>query len=504
MPREERLYSHTSERPANLTKTGKFRISSGVPEELRLLLTESVDWAGVPVDPELLRIRDAFEGGPAAISEKYHSRPNSCDPDIWEEHKPLLTFVNVTRPAARCWVAAVYAGDIVRNVEGTLHGNIIERWVNSVEYQQACIDWCENAIVYGTAVAAPIFEPGEAEGDEGEIWTWLPDPVYTRIIVADDDPRRVVAVIECLADRIQFYTLWGEGWMNVDGRNAFVARNLSWLPVEIAYGIDRRHRGQIMGLSLVSDSVNWSHRLTSVAFNVGLLQKQQTASIFVIIGELAKLKGWREGLPDNESRAGAHLELPEGFDAKFLTPDAKIAESIAVMKVFIGLQATSESIPQDVVDATLTQSVGSAEAARIRAIPLVQRTRLLVPVWIAREKNLILCGTAVVDYFLSRGQQSRKRQLAKSVKAEIRNTPQVIPESRNEITQDVIARVAAGLITPEDAIRELNRGKTPDEIAAIAAEYRNKIARDAAQKSAQQAIQGAAAFTPRDHETRRA
>ncbi len=87
------------------------------------------------------------------------------------------------------------------------------------------------------------------------------------------------------------------------------------------------------------------------------------------------------------------------------------------------------------------------------------------------------------------------QQLAESVSTEIRNNPRVIPESRNEVTQDVIARVAAGLITPEDAIRELNPGKTPAEIAAMAAEYRDTVTRHAAQKSAQQAIQGAASLT---------
>lgn len=468
---------------------GELRVPAGVPAALYDTVKDLINKCKSPRDPELVRIRDHYEGGDRAISGAYCQRPPNMNTKLWDINRQLLTHVNLCRPSARCWTAAVYSGEVSRKIISNPYA-LIRDWVGSELYGQLIYDWIENAVVYGTSVVVPLYDEVNDDLD-----AWLPDPVYTHIITDPLDCRRITCVAECKPDRIQWIATWGEGVITKDA-SMFVQRDFGWLPVAVAYGIDRRSRGEIYGLSLIRDAVAWSIRCTAVAYNISLLQKQQTKSILTRIGDLDRLGQMQQTVPTVASTDGGSMDLPEGFKAEFISPDPKIAESLDVIKAYVGLLATATSIPADVLDANLTSSVSSAEAARIRAIPLIQKARQLVPIWRSNEAWLILAATALIDYYTSGGYPINVRDVRARCQVEVQITPNILPVSPNELTQDLIAQLGAGLITPEDAILRVNPNRPAEDVKAMADAIRDKQTQaGSAVQHAQQVLQETASLS---------
>ena len=408
-------------------------------------------------DRELVAVRDFWEGGEAAISDRYFPRPEGCEVRDWIQFRRLLTLVNLVRPSVRCWTAAVYGGQVNRVISQNPYRPCIDSWVHSVEYGEAIQAWMENAVLYGTSVAIPTWDP-----DTDELGVWLPCPLHTYVFTDPLNVRKVQGVAEVTKERITYWSVWGNGYMTRTA-SEHTPSSIGWLPVAIAYGSDRRHSGEPYGISLVRDAVAWSQRATDISFNLAILQKLQTRAYLVLIGnpELSadKTDSWG---PDKA------LKMDIGADAKFITPDAKIKETIDILKNVLGLLATSSSIPNDVLDSTLTVQVGSAESARIRALPLLQRARQLVPVWSSNETNLILAMTGLLEYQATQAPIGIKDLRARTV-TDVQIVPNILPVSPNELTQDIIARLTVGLITPEDAVRQLYPNKPDAAVAAMAA-----------------------------------
>lgn len=421
---------------------------------------------------DLARIRHHYEGGKDAISSRYFPKPPRMTDTLWSQNKLLLSHVNLVRPSVRCWTSAVYGGESSRRVISNPVADVISPWLSSQDYYETVTGWIDDAVTYGTAVLVPIYNVAT-----GELYVWSPDPVCTWIYADPQDVRSVQAIAEVKKESIQYMTLTGEGFVSKEAATHRQVDFGGFLPVAIAYGVNRLRRGEVYGLSLVQDSVDWSIRTTAVAYNVSLLQKQQTRAIMLRIGNLEMLSAVQEGGTGSksvtEASDGGSMDLPEGFTAEFISPDPKIKESLDILKSFIGLLATATSIPQDVLDATLTESVSSAEAARIRAIPLVQAARQLLPAWRRNEQNLVLAATARVMYEMTPAPIDIAA-LRRSVQTEIVINSRIIPTSPNEETQDLIAQVSVGLKTAEDAIRQVNPLKSDAEITAMAEEMRKR------------------------------
>jgi hypothetical protein len=440
-----------------------FKIPGNLPADIKDWLKQLTKVTG-PRDGDLLKIREQFEGGDKAICEKYFPCPDGMERKDWHQFRRLLVHVNLVRPMVRCWTAAVYSGERIVNVTAAPHKlDIIKEFVRSPCYNDAIFDWNENAVTYGTAIAAPCYSK-ETE----ELSVWLPDPIYTWIQTDPMDVTKVLAFAEVnpKLGRIIFMTVAGSGWITKDA-SFFEPMNFGWLPVAIAYGQSRIHRGEKYGLPLVSDAADWSVRITDTAFNASIIQKLETRSTLVITGdeeEVDASSGWGPG---------KDMKLRQDADAKYISPEAKLKETIDIMKQFMGLLATANSVPQDVFDATLTESVSSAEAARIRAIPLVQRAKQLVPTWRANEHKLITASCGMVEFI--DGDQSKEIdyiRLKRAVKTDIQITPNIIPLSMNEEVQNAIALGTAGYKTRTDLIRQFNPMKDDAQIAAMVAEQK--------------------------------
>lgn len=468
--------------------SGALRPKLTVPKEvkdpgLRAWLTKLTTVSPV-VDPELLEIREQLEGGRKAISSKYYPKPNpNMSETLWRQNKKLLHQVNLMRPVQNAYVNAVYSNDVVRTAEENPYKKLVGDWLESDETAQACEDWAGNKVAFGRSVVVPLYDK-----DAGEFDFWHPDPVYTRVLTDPLNVNRVIGVAEVLKDRIQYYHLKGEGVITPD---SFVheERDFGWLPVAVGYGTDLRSSGRTSGLPMLRDALSATYATTAVMYNVRLLQKQETKNILKRIGNLDELKKRDAGKPV-ASGDQTVMDLPEGADAEFIGPNPKIEQSIKVLRQQVSFLSTASGIPADVLDPTLTESSSSAEAARIRAVPMLNYSKRLLRQWRREERALALAMTAIVAYYEGEEQPIKIGELKKAVSTFIGMQAAGIPMSPNEETQDIIAKVAFGLMTPEDGVRACNGTKTKAQITEMAAEITKRLEAEGAQAVAQRVLGG--------------
>ena len=431
---------------------------------------------------DLQRVQDHYIGGKQALSNKYFSAPSRETEALFNQERKSLTHINLVRPVVRTWQSILSGSEITRFVD-TPNKATVAGFVDSFDYQDMQAKWVENTLLYGTSVAVPFYNE-----EEDEVKVWLPNPLVTVIITNPVDVYDTIAVLEINNGYTQGITKYGDFILYEDGQLVANEAYYSYLPVAIAYGIDRRHNKEIYGLGLCDSAVDMSIRLTSVAFNITLMQKSQTRSLFTLIGDLNKLLHYDGNSPVQPGfHADGKVILPEGFDVSFLTPDPKIKESVDVQKMFSDLLACTSGIPADIISTTGIQS-NSAEAAKIRALSLVQQAKLLVPAWVNYEKQLILAIAYVVEYAKAKGNYIKRKDIKERSTIEIKNQSRITPISDNEDAQTNIALVASGLKRMKDAIKDINDFLTEEEIEEMVQEYKENLKQDDAKAIADNAF----------------
>lgn len=462
------------------TYVGMFSPAAGrnikLPENISSELQDFLKWAinhpGKENQGELIEIRDQWKGGKAAISAKYFPKPKGADTVLWNQNKKLLMHVNLVGTAVRTWVNSVYADEAYRSAEGC--DDAVSAWVESDEFASSMYAWAENKTAYGEAVAVPRWDE-----DNEELYTWLPDPVYTIVQYDPENKRRVLGIAEIKGNRLEFVSIWGEGLLREDQDPVITEfdQALEWLPAVVAGRGDNPK---------VRDALNATYSACNVLYNIRLLQKQQTRSILVRMEDFERLKAIGSG-GIKKSGDTASIDLTTEGDAKFISPDPKIKESIETLRQVIIILATISGIPADVLDPTLTESASSAEGSRIRAIPFIQNSKPLMRAWRTDERSIVLAGEYLMG--MVTGKRKAYKEVRKAVVVDIGLSTAAIPMTPNEETQDIIAKVSFGLMTPEDAVRKLNYTKSKTQIIKMANALKKKL-EDDAQAAAQKALGG--------------
>lgn len=437
---------------ADLDPTGNETMDAFLEELVTLRPVRSMD---------LLRVREILNGGKKALSEKYHPKPSDRTDKQWARFKRLLTHINLARPNQRCWRDAVYSGGAERQISKNPHQDLVQEWLDSPLYEQTVDSWISQAVAYGVCAAVSCWDP-----DQGTTGATLYDPLHTYIWTDPLNIYKVVAVAEVTKDMIRYVHLEGEGYITKE-EHVHVARSFTVLPVVLAYGEDTRPEGDVYGRSLILDAVEYSIAATELVFNIRILQKLQTRSLLLLIGDEDELEGSADGWgPEKVLKLKRNPSAEDPPDARFITPDPKIEETIKILKTFIGLLAVSSGVPADVLDPTLTGAAEKAEAARIRAIPLVHRAKKMAPFWRANEQNLILMATYRAEIETKR-RPARFVDLKKKVQTNVTIRQAIIPQSENEALQNLILKLANGLILHKDAAKEVYPDAPPEKIAEV-------------------------------------
>lgn len=424
---------------------------------------------------ELKHLRWWYESSPETTTEEFYPRLDGVLPPVWRRMRRLIPRVNVLRPCVSTLVSAVYSGDVVR----TLHKSPVpdlQKYVNSPAYNGAVIKWCTNALLFGTALAVPQVSK------DGKISIYLPDPVVTWIETDPLDIYKITKIAEVTDQCIRYTTLTGYGIAFRTGKlgtSVHVPCNYGteYLPVAYAAGEDCRCSGRILGVSAVRDALYWAQAIGDCIFKIRILQAKETTNLLVVIGdEETPLGNNPEIGQQGESTEGTgqpdKVKVSMGGDVKFIAPDPKITQSVEIVRVLIGQLATALGIPADALDANYSLASASAEAARIRAIPLLNRSKLLCQQWADYETDLIRAITAAFEYSKTLGAIKLADLEEPRVVTEIQYNPYVLPQSPMEVTTNLIARLGAGLVSPEEALREDRPNRAPELVKSMADDMR--------------------------------
>ena len=417
-------------------------------------------------DTELRDLQLLHDGDPRIIhNERYFPKPNSMGKDEWEAVKRLLLYVNLVKPALRRFVSGVYGGSVTRAVtkDSAYSAELLEAVDAGTTYAQDARCHFENAGLFGTGVKAWV------TNDDGELDSWLPNPVYTHLTVNPRNIRETWGVFEYIAagKELLFMTREGMGVLRAGQPAQWQSYDWGFLPATVGYGQDRRHRGEPYGISLVREAPGFSQRVSDATMNLALLQKLYTRCLLVIMGN-----------PDEESVKEAlalHgiLQIPAGVtgergDAKYVNPEAKFHETIAVITHDVGLACTSMGLPRDAFDSQIAPNGDSAESAKLRAVPLTSQIAFLIEEWRQVEIDSLQRRAGMLQY-AETGQPVTLGQLRKRVQVDVQIAPSSLPDkSYVESVAGDLNLLQWGIVSPADMAIKYNKGKTQQQLDALA------------------------------------
>jgi hypothetical protein len=444
----------------------QLKIPAGVPAETTQLLKAAFE-RPIIRDEELRKLHELHDGGMRLIKNpKYFPKPEGLTDNQWEKFLRLLVLVNLVKPALRRFVASVYGGAVIRTVEG--NGAESERLRDLVSplgyYPQDTRNWFENAGLFGTGVAAWVYD------EDGNLETWLPNPVHTHIIANRGNLRDVLGVFEYSPDgtEMRFMTKEGMGIARSNDSGTWTQTDWGFLPATVGYGQSCIHRGDIDGLSLVREAADYTVRASDATLNLSILQKIATRSTMVIEGSL------ESDLADAGTPTG-FIKIETGGKVYHVAPEAKFKETIDVLNFYIGATCTILSVPRDTFDGTGTSTGDSAEGAKLRAMPHASATKFLIEEWRLNEIDRIRRGAALQRWLENKGVPVKLKELARSLKINVQMEPASIPDSFSQEVAAWVQLLLNGGKRPEDFARHFNPLLPDEVIAKMADDIREKI-----------------------------
>lgn len=462
--------------------SGTMMLPAGLSDETVRVLKKAVTFS-YESDTELEDLAIQHDGGPEALSSRFHPMPDGMDPMEWRDiTSRLLVHVNLVKAAVRTLRSAVYGGQVRRTIVANPYADELKRLI-SRKYPALMRSWFNNRVLFGTAAAIPVIN---RSGKNPKLDVWLPYPPRTYVFVSPNDVSEYTALVEFSADgeTMRFVTRDAMGFIRKyrdpilveygdeippDAESVIQITNLGFFPGVVAHGHDCRHRGSGYGLSLVREGVKGAARATDCLLNASLLQKKQTRAILWAKDEdpAAAAQAVEEG-----RKLGGVVVGGKDFELGFASPPSQIGETILCYREIIFSTSLAIGLPVD----DLHQNIGvdsSAEAARRRAVPLTSLTQELGESVVIDEDDLVLRSTALWHWHET-GEQIDLDEFAEGVETEIVMSPTVFPESNNEKVANAIALNTHGAMTDEDTAWTFNGKKTPEQVAEIAAEIKRR------------------------------
>lgn len=429
--------------------TGEFQIPQGIPRDTLYMLAEVLQ-RPVIRDQELVRLKDLHDC-PCDLrhNEKYYPKPEIISPAQWEMYLKVWVPVNLIKPAVRRIVASVYGGNVYRRVENA-PAILNEALSTNGRYGADVRCWFEGATWSGTSVRAWTLN------QFGKLETWLPNPITTHLYSSPDNIRNLRGVFEYACDGavLRFMTDEGQGVLYKGRPGKWMTTDWGFLPATVGYGQDRRHLGDIYGLSLVREAADYTLRATDATLNLGILQKAQTKALLVVADDN----------PEEDTVAEAFagtgfIKTSKDGKVYYVSPDGKFKEILDVLNHYMSMVSMILSIPRDTLDAMGGESNASAEGARLRAIPLTSMTRFLIEEWRSNEIDSALRGAALVRWTENGNSPVNMADVAKEVPVDIQIESASIPEGRAEEISADIQLMLNGIKSPYDTVKKHNSTK---------------------------------------------
>jgi hypothetical protein len=447
---------------------GTLSAPANAPQEVRDLL-ESLgsSWAAFASSERstlMKKIHDQLSGGAAALSTTYH--PDF--PGLKEEHQKEVRrarrHVNLAKAALDRLVNSIHAGRITRRSTN----EDLQRLANTKRHRKAMRQLCENAFAYGTGSLVPV-----ASKDSRTVKYWFPNPRFTLMATDPMDVDDLQGIVEVVPGPVgtpigfRAVTKSFRGtWTAQGGAGKFDETALGFVPAVVAYGRDMRHMGQIYGESLIEAAADGSIDVTNNELNLKILRDRFTRALLLVFGEPTNSK---EETRESLMQFIQFLHKDKG-DAKFITPDSRIADVIELTKRFCTDAAVGQGLPLDTfLPETVTGSDASATAARNRAFPLQQRMVRMTIDWEEAEESAMAIIGAL------RGAAGRT---VDDLVDELGITTQIqpsLPEAETETLANWIQKTEKFLAPIEDAVEYYSGHLPPEQKEALVSRWRTKF-----------------------------
>jgi hypothetical protein len=456
-----------------MESTKGLELPAGLPEKTRAML-EKVVARGCRISPQLLELRDAYQGGEVAKSEKYFKRPPKLNSETWQVYREMIVYYNLTKPAVGRWVSALFDNVFSIRVEGGLYKSEMDALLYNPrrQFKKLCRHWARRAIHYGKAAVIPVIKD-ILDHDTGNIVKkvvryWEPIPFLTELIPDPSDVYEIVGLVEWLdvqGNGFRFITAEGDGIVypgNSGMASEFSPQDWGFFPGAVAFGEDSRPEGSCDGHSLVADHPAFARAVSQKKLRESIINALQSRGLLYVIGQLEQGSSLSNALtPDGY----AHLKAQGQIG--YATPNVNFEAMRQIVRGDISLLATISRQPLDVLDASLIGDNQSAEGARLRNLSFAGATNELAEDFTGYFGDLALKTMAMVEY-------SKKESpvdllaLEETAQISVRLKPAVVPESRVEAANTDIALNKCGALSDSDFAEKWNDDKSPDEIQAIA------------------------------------
>jgi len=396
-------------------------------------------------------VRDQWDGGRRALSERYHPMAEGLSKAGQEQIQKMRRHVNLVEPAIDRLVNSIHAGEISRKCADEAVRGAARR----PGHVKAMAKLCENAFAYGTGFLAPVVRMGKRRK---LVRYWVLDSLYTVPVTDPMDTEDLVGVVSLmvvegeLAPRgFWFFGKEVEGFYRMPrgedkGELVVEEHGLGFVPVVMAFGRDRRDQGEIWGKSLVLPAAYASIAVTNNALNTDILRNMQTQSLMVIWGETRTTSMEQD---ETKQKFVTFPSKDEG-DVAFRTPESRLDQVIKVGERTMTDTSVSTGLPLDTYRPEIvTGGDASATAARQRAFPLQQRMVRLCNDWMEVEIRAMAMLAALFEPERWRGWELE--EVADEVGAEVRIRPS-IPQSESETLATWIQATEKFFVPVEEAV----------------------------------------------------
>lgn len=416
---------------------------------------------------ELERIRKLYAGGRKCCD--VIEKPAELDESVWSEQKKLIMYINLVKPAVHVFVSGVYGGSVIRTIKAAPHIDDLKRIVMDKRntYAQNRRMMMQNAVLFGQDIIVPV--PSAKDTKDGDsvqtVRLWHPQPMYTWLIGDAEEMNEPCAVVEWLPNgNINWVSRYGLGSYNDETEETQLQPyDFGFFPASVCYGEDMRFNGNVNGFPLVLDAADFSVGATRKAWWGSVLGATQAKAILIQVGE--EVDG--EGFDQNGHPASA-VRLEQGADAKFIQPHANFDALISLQENDREILAGILSLPVEALDPSKSPANSSAESARVRSTPLVQRIHEMAAVWQGYEIDAISKINAMIEFVYSGYKSQSLDDTEEALDYEIRISPFVVPESTAETVNTDIILLQNRIATPFDIAQKYNPQKSFEEVSVIA------------------------------------
>lgn len=405
--------------------------------------------------------------------DDYLKKPVGMPEAVWEPLKKRFTITDLASPVLATINSATYGGNVQRTIRRAWDKDRLIDFMEESKYGTFIPVMHRYATAYGTSYAAV---GRKTRGSRRVASLAHLHPILTQIVVPDTDVEYVVAVtvdyghvrLKYEADGTTETKPGHNGYYRVNTR--LENSNYGFIPVSIG-----RFRwmdpSTPYGQDGIFPAVEETKQVTALMCDLMVLERNQSYSTMVIKGELMS--------SPEEMRTGPWVVLrgePESdsFDAKWISPNAKIAEINEIIESKFERAATQCQVPIELFVRSKSGVNQSAGSALLQHKPLFDLVIEQQRSWREVELDLMSRISAFLEFESNGGKPVDLDKHREMLEVDIEFEHETHPSYNQAEVQTWMMMVDEGFKTHDQAVENFNKIAKLDEVKA---EIKREMAR---------------------------